>query len=168
MHALGETHGGCAQGMDQRTGSDESQFLFPSSRGGRLSADAVQHALAKRGNSPHDVSLANKKARDTPRASAHCSDGVVPSRCGPLLNRHLAGPRVARYDPDIFGCESPVKAGRSQQSELSAQQTWPIPSRRPTVGLLENTLTPPCFMPHRNVVHSAKNREPCGIKLDAV
>jgi integrase/recombinase XerD len=28
-------------------GDDESQFLFPSSRGGRLSADAVQHALAK-------------------------------------------------------------------------------------------------------------------------
>ena len=28
-------------------GDDESLFLFPSSRGGRLSADAVQHALAK-------------------------------------------------------------------------------------------------------------------------
>lgn len=28
-------------------GDDESRFLFPSSRGGRLSADAVQHALAK-------------------------------------------------------------------------------------------------------------------------
>jgi integrase/recombinase XerD len=28
-------------------GDGESQFLFPSSRGGRLSADAVQHALAK-------------------------------------------------------------------------------------------------------------------------
>ena len=28
-------------------GDDESSFLFPSSRGGRLSADAVQHALAK-------------------------------------------------------------------------------------------------------------------------
>lgn len=28
-------------------GGDESQFLFPNSRGGRLSADAVQHALAK-------------------------------------------------------------------------------------------------------------------------
>jgi site-specific recombinase XerD len=27
-------------------GEDESRFLFPSSRGGRLSADAVQHALA--------------------------------------------------------------------------------------------------------------------------
>ena len=28
-------------------GDDESRFLFPSSKGGRLSADAVQHALAK-------------------------------------------------------------------------------------------------------------------------
>lgn len=28
-------------------GDDESRFLFPSSRGGRMSADAVQHALAK-------------------------------------------------------------------------------------------------------------------------
>jgi len=28
-------------------GDDESRFLFPSSRGGRLSADAVQHALTK-------------------------------------------------------------------------------------------------------------------------
>ena len=30
----------------QEQGADESSFLFPSSRGGRLSSDAVQHALA--------------------------------------------------------------------------------------------------------------------------
>jgi integrase len=95
-------------------GDGESQFLFPSSRGDRLSADAVQHALAKQmTTAPREVSLTNKKAGDTPRASAHRSDGVVASRGGPLPNRHLVGSRVARHDPDISGCESPVEGDRS-------------------------------------------------------
>ena len=52
-------------------GGDESSFLFPSTRGGRLSPDAVQHALAKhvaaaQGPCP---SLANKRV--TPHVLRH-------------------------------------------------------------------------------------------------
>ena len=58
-------------------GDDESQFLFPSSRGGRLSADAVQHALAKHVATAHATCPSLIKRRDTARASAHRSHGVV-------------------------------------------------------------------------------------------
>jgi hypothetical protein len=47
MHTLGETPVIVTKGWLSEQGDDESQFLCPSSAGGRLSADAVQHALAK-------------------------------------------------------------------------------------------------------------------------
>jgi hypothetical protein len=110
-------------------------------------------------NSPREVSLTNKKAGDTPRASAHRSDGVVPSRGGPLPNRHLVGSRVARHDPDISGCESPVEGDRSQQNEPGTEQAWPLPSRRSTAGLPQNTLTNPAFYAASETLSdSPKNR----------
>jgi RadC-like JAB domain len=110
-------------------------------------------------NSPREVSLTNKKAGDTPRASAHRSDGVVPSRGGPLPNRHLVGSRVARHDPDISGCESPVEGDRSQQNEPGTGQAWPLPSRRSTADLPQNTLTNPAFYAASGTLSdSSKNR----------
>jgi integrase/recombinase XerD len=47
MHALAKPTMVVLKAWINEQGDDESQFLFPSSRGGRLSADAVQHALAK-------------------------------------------------------------------------------------------------------------------------
>lgn len=52
-------------------GDDESRFLFPSSNGGRLSADAVQHALAKQVMAARSIcpSLAEKHV--TPHVLRH-------------------------------------------------------------------------------------------------
>ena len=52
-------------------GGDKSNFLFPSSRGGRLSPDAVQHALAKHVAAAQRAcpSLANKRV--TPHVLRH-------------------------------------------------------------------------------------------------
>ena len=52
-------------------GADESRFLFPSRSGGRLSADAVQHALAKHATAAQRTcpSLANKRV--TPHVLRH-------------------------------------------------------------------------------------------------
>jgi integrase/recombinase XerD len=52
-------------------GDDESHFLFPSSRGGRLSADAVQHALAKHVAAAQRACPSLAKKRVTPHVLRH-------------------------------------------------------------------------------------------------
>ncbi len=52
-------------------GDDESRFLFPSSRGGRLSADAVQHALAKHVTAAQRTCPSLTKKRVTPHVLRH-------------------------------------------------------------------------------------------------
>lgn len=52
-------------------GDDESSFLFPSSNGGRLSADAVQHALATRVAAAQQKCPSLSKKRVTPHVLRH-------------------------------------------------------------------------------------------------
>lgn len=52
-------------------GNDESRFLFPSSRGGRLSADAVQHALAKHVAAAQSACPSLAKKHVTPHVLRH-------------------------------------------------------------------------------------------------
>src|SRR5260370_16837442 len=57
-------------------GKDASRFLFPSTRGGRLSADAVQHLVAKHARAAQKIcpSLTNK------RVSPHTIRHYLPFR----------------------------------------------------------------------------------------
>jgi site-specific recombinase XerD len=52
-------------------GDDKSRYLFPSSTGGRLSADAVQHALARRVNAAQHSCSSLAKKRVTPHVLRH-------------------------------------------------------------------------------------------------
>src|SRR4029434_827724 len=52
-------------------GDDESGFLFPSSGGGRLSADAVQHALAVNLTAAQRTCPSLAKKRVTPHVLRH-------------------------------------------------------------------------------------------------
>lgn len=52
-------------------GDDDSAFLFPSSRGGRLSADAVQHALAEHVTAAQRTCPSLAKKRVTPHVLRH-------------------------------------------------------------------------------------------------
>jgi len=52
-------------------GGDESRFLFPNSSGGRLSADAVQHALAKHVTAAQCACPSLAKKRVTPHVLRH-------------------------------------------------------------------------------------------------
>ena len=52
-------------------GNDESRFLFPSSSGGRLSADAVQHALATHVTAARHKCPSLAKKRVTPHVLRH-------------------------------------------------------------------------------------------------
>ena len=52
-------------------GDDESRFLFPSSSGGQLSADAVQHALAKHVAAAQRAFPSLAKKRVTPHVLRH-------------------------------------------------------------------------------------------------
>jgi len=52
-------------------GGDESRFLFPSTSGGRLSADAVQHALAKHVTASERACPSLAKKRVTPHVLRH-------------------------------------------------------------------------------------------------
>ena len=52
-------------------GEDQSRFLFPNRKGGRLSADAVQHALAKHVTAAQRACLSLGKKRVTPHVLRH-------------------------------------------------------------------------------------------------
>ena len=52
-------------------GDDESRFLFPSGRGGRLSADAVQHALAKHVRAAQGACPSLARKRVSPHVLRH-------------------------------------------------------------------------------------------------
>jgi len=52
-------------------GQDESQFLFPSTRGGRLSADAVQHLVGKYAAAARSACPSLGKKRVTPHVLRH-------------------------------------------------------------------------------------------------
>ena len=52
-------------------GDDGSSFLFPSSRGDQLSADAVQHALAKHVTAAQRICPSLAKKRVTPHVLRH-------------------------------------------------------------------------------------------------
>jgi len=52
-------------------GDDESRFLFPSSSGGRMSADAVQHALAKHVETARATCPSLAKKHVTPHVLRH-------------------------------------------------------------------------------------------------
>jgi len=84
-------------------GDDESQFLFPSSRG----------------NSPRDMSLANKKARDTARASTHGRHGTFAGRCRPLIDCDLAWPRIPRHDANLLRCKPSLERGNLSKNASS-------------------------------------------------
>ena len=55
----------------QEQGEDASRFLFPSSRGGRLSADAVQHAVAKQVAAAQRTCPSLAKKRVSPHVLRH-------------------------------------------------------------------------------------------------
>ena len=52
-------------------GDDESRFLFPSSNGGRMSADAVEHALATNVTAAQHKCTSLAKKRVTPHVLRH-------------------------------------------------------------------------------------------------
>ena len=55
----------------KRQGQDSTQFLFPSARGGRLSADAVQHLVARHVATAQKVCPSLSKKRITPHVLRH-------------------------------------------------------------------------------------------------
>ncbi|MCI0541403.1 MAG: site-specific integrase [Verrucomicrobiales bacterium] len=55
----------------KRQGQDSAQFLFPSARGGRLSADAVQHLVARHVAAAQKVCPSLCKKRITPHVLRH-------------------------------------------------------------------------------------------------
>ena len=55
----------------KRQGQDSSQFLFPSARGGRLSADAVQHLVARHVAAAQKLRPSLAKKRVTPHVLRH-------------------------------------------------------------------------------------------------
>ena len=72
-------------------GEDGARIFFPSARGGRLSADAVQHLVAKYAAAAQKTcpSLTDKR-RFAPCPSPHDGNGVVAGGCGSDFDRALA------------------------------------------------------------------------------
>jgi integrase/recombinase XerD len=58
----------------KRQGQDDARFLFPSARGGRLSADAVQHLVARHVAAAQKVCPSLSKKRVSPHVLRHYAD----------------------------------------------------------------------------------------------
>jgi integrase/recombinase XerD len=70
---------------------DASRFLFPSTRGGPLSADAVQHLVAKYAKAAQKICPSlTKKKRQSACSAPRRSHGVAASRCRSLHDLDLA------------------------------------------------------------------------------
>ena len=74
-------------------GREDSKTLFPSARGGPLSADGVQHLLARHVVQARKHCASLRKKRVSPMLEARRRDGTASSRGGSSRDCALAGPR---------------------------------------------------------------------------
>jgi len=87
-------------------GKDASRFLFPSTRGGRLSADAAQHLVRKHTRAAQKICPSLTKKSVSPHVLRHRSDGNAASRRRPIHDLNLARARIDRDHPNLLGCKS--------------------------------------------------------------
>lgn len=81
---------------------EPSDYLFPSSRGGRMSHDAVLDLLAKHAaEAGKKMRLAPGSTSYAPHVASHGGDGVAARRSGPVPDRNLARARVPRNNPSL-------------------------------------------------------------------
>ncbi|MFT3726158.1 MAG: tyrosine-type recombinase/integrase [Hyphomonadaceae bacterium] len=73
------------------TDAAEDSIVFPSMRGGRLSADAVERLLKASRRRRRKLRFAEEEAHNVPLPAAHDGDGPAPRRGGAIRNRALAG-----------------------------------------------------------------------------
>ena len=100
----------------ERIGKDDSAFLFPSARGGRLSADAAQSLVARHVGRKNGMSLPHQKASDPSCAKTHGGDGIAPSRRGSRAHCDLAGSRIRGNYAGLPGRKPPIKRGNPCQN----------------------------------------------------
>ena len=114
-------------------GADGTRILFPSVRGGRLSADAVQHLVAKYAAAAQtDLSIIGRQACLAACPSPHHGDGVDAGWCGSDSNSTLAGARIRRNNADLPG----------RQSQPSRRRPFPKPHRStPKRAAISPTMT---------------------------
>ena len=98
---------------------DGTRILFPTARGGRLSADTVQHlvrkcALVAQKNMP----VINRQTCFTSRPSTHDSNGVAAIGGRSHFNRTMVGTRISRNDADLSG-RQPRYQGRDPGEDNS-------------------------------------------------
>ena len=96
--------------LDEHVGPVDEP-LFTSRRGGPLSADAVQHLVAKHAAASTCPSLQAKRVTP-PHASPHRGDAPAPRRGRHLGHRPLARPRTSRDHADLPGLSEIASDGR--------------------------------------------------------
>lgn len=88
--------------------------VFPSSRGGHLSADALQLLVARHTATACGLSLAQGEKRHAAYAEARGRHGFAATWRGPDRNRALARSRIVRNNPNLLACRHATKGTRTR------------------------------------------------------
>ena len=106
-------------------GREDSKTLFPSVRGGRLSAVGVQHMVARHvAKARKTCPTLGEETCLTPRASPCRGNGTFAVGRGSRGDRTLARTRIGRNHPDLFGRRPFLEKAGSGQDQTHQGQDW--------------------------------------------
>ena len=108
-------------------GREDSKTLFPSTRGGRLSAVGVQHMVARHvAKARKTCPTFGEKTCLTSRAAPRRCDGTLAGWRGSCGDRALARTRVGRDHPDLFGRRPVPERAGSGKDQTHKGQGWEV------------------------------------------
>jgi len=108
-------------------GREDSNTLFPSARGGRLSAIGVQHMVARHvAKGTKSLPYVDEETCLTSRAAPRRGHGTLAGRRGSRGDRALAWTRVGRNHPDLLGRRPVFERAGSGEDQTHQGQGWAL------------------------------------------
>jgi integrase/recombinase XerD len=112
-------------------GRGDSKILFPSKRGGRLSAVGVQHMVARHVAKARATCATLRSKRVSPHVlRPRGGDGTASGRCGSRGDCALAWARIRGDDADLPGCRSGLEGGNPGKNQTDQEQSWTLSAGR--------------------------------------
>ena len=122
--------------------------VFPSSNGGRLSADAFQRLVSRHIKTAcRTCPSLTAEEGDAPHPATRGRHGPAASRCGSQRDRSLARPRIDRNDPDLPARRHAAKGTRARPRDFFRPRTRPLPAAGPAARLLGEPVIMPTNRP---------------------
>jgi integrase len=105
--------------------SRSCEFLFPSARSGRLSADGMQYVVNKHVTTARELCPSLRGKRVTPHVLRHYdSYGTTTSRCGSSDDRFVAWTRISRYHAGLHARKYRDETTDTRKNHNAGRSAW--------------------------------------------